>query len=318
MNSNDTKTLWIAVGSAIFAVFLLYSWIQEKNKEMTDKFGKRSGVVVAKKDINEMYPLDETAVEIVEVPEEYIAPQAVTDPAELRGYVALNPIMKGEQILKTKISKPGALTGLSFQVSPGKRAVTIPVDEMRGVARLLKPGDRVDLIASVVSGVGQAQKRETKVLMQNAVVLATGTTVQNQLPANYQMSADGNSYIVKSLSQDTDFNSITIEATPSEAQKLVFILSQDPTDLFMILRHPSDTGAIGKTTTDVNDVLGKGSPVSSSSSSSSSSSRSSASSSGGDDDSKFASRSDLSPGGNSSSGSSRGSRPRKNSRFKSL
>ena len=40
MNQSDTKTLWISVASALFAVFLLYSWMQEKNKEVTVKFGK--------------------------------------------------------------------------------------------------------------------------------------------------------------------------------------------------------------------------------------------------------------------------------------
>lgn len=191
MNSNDTKTFWIALGSALFAVFLLYSWMQEKNKEMTDKFGKRVSVVVAKENINEMTPLDETSVQMLEIPEEYVAPQAVTDPNELRGFVALAPIIKGEQILKTKIAKPGALTGLSFQVSPGKRALTIPVDEMRSVAKLLKPGDRVDLVASVISGSGMNQKKEVKVLMQNTIILATGTSVNNQLPASIEMSSDG-------------------------------------------------------------------------------------------------------------------------------
>lgn len=257
MNQSDTKTLWISVASALFAVFLLYSWMQEKNKEVTVKFGKRKTVVVAKKDINEMYPMDETLVEVKEIPEEFVAPQAITDPAELRGFVALTPIMAGEQILRTKISQPGALTGLSYQVSPGKRAITIPIDAMRGVAKLLKPGDRIDMIASVVSGSGQNQKREIKALMQNVIILATGTTVQNQLPADYELDKTGNNYLIKSLSKNTNYDSITIEASPAEAQKLIFIMATNPGDLFMTLRNPSDTGAIGKLTTSVEDVLGR-------------------------------------------------------------
>ncbi len=261
MNQSDTKTLWISVFSALFAVFLLYSWMQEKNKEVTVKFGKRKTVVVAKKDINEMYPMDETLVEVKEIPEEYVGPQAVTDPAELRGYVALAPILAGEQILRTKISQPGSLTGLSYQVSPGKRAMTIPIDAMRGVAKLLKPGDRVDLIAAVTSGNGQNQKREIKALMQNVIILATGTNVQNQLPADYELDKSGTNYLIKSLTKNTNYDSITIEASPAEAQKLIFIMSTNPGDLFMTLRNPSDTGAIGKLTTSVEDVLGRTSIV---------------------------------------------------------
>lgn len=257
MNSSDTKTLWISVGAAMFAVFLLYSWIQEKNKQVTEEFGKRKMVVVAKADINEMYPLDETLVEVISIPEAYVAPQALTDPSELRGYIALTPIVKGEQILKTKISQPGALTGLSYQVSPGKRAITIPIDAMRGVAKLLKPGDRVDLIASVTSGSGQNQKKEIKALMQNVIILATGTNVQNSIPADYELDKSGKNFLIKSLTKNTNFDSITIEASPAEAQKLIYILANNPQDLFMTLRNPSDTGPVGKMTTTLDDVLGR-------------------------------------------------------------
>lgn len=258
MNQTDKGTFWIALGAALFSVFLLYSWVQEKNKKMTIQFGKRKTVVVAKKNINEMYPLDETVVEVMEIPEEYIAPQAVTNPSDLRGYVALTPIIKGEQILKTKISRPGALTGLSYQVSPGKRAVTIPIDDMRGVARLLKPGDRVDLIAAIISGAGRNQKREIKTIMQNVIILAAGTRIQNEIPADYELDRSGKNYLIKSLSKNTDYNSITVEASPVESQKLIYILSTNPSDLFMTLRHPSDTGAVGRLTTSVKDVLGRG------------------------------------------------------------
>lgn len=261
MNQTDTKTLWISVGAALFSVFLLYSWMQEKNKEVTVKFGKRVTVVVAKTDINEMYPLDETVVEVKSVPEEYVGPQAVTDPAELRGYVALAPILAGEQILRTKISQPGALTGLSYQVSPGKRAITIPVDTMRGVAKLLKPGDRIDLSAMVVSGTGQNQKKEVRNLMQNVVILATGTAVQNQLPADYELDKTGAKYLIKALSKNTSYDSITIEASPAESQKLIYIMAENPGNLFMTLRHPSDTGSNGKLATSVEDVLGRSSTM---------------------------------------------------------
>ncbi len=257
MNQSDTKTLWISVGAALFAVFLLYSWIQEKNKQVTEEFGKRKMVVVAKSDINEMYPLDETLVEVISIPEAYVAPQALTDPSELRGYIALTPIVKGEQILKTKIAQPGALTGLSYQVSPGKRAITIPIDAMRGVAKLLKPGDRVDLIASVTSGSGQNQKKEVKALMQNVIILATGTNVQNSIPADYELDKSGKNFLIKSLTKNTNFDSITIEASPADAQKLIYIMANNPQDLFMTLRNPSDTGPVGKMTTSLDDVLGR-------------------------------------------------------------
>ena len=54
MNSNETRTLWISVFAALGAVFLLYSYTQEKSDQLTKKFGAKQQVVVAKRDIQEM------------------------------------------------------------------------------------------------------------------------------------------------------------------------------------------------------------------------------------------------------------------------
>ncbi len=256
MNQTDTKTLWIAVGVALFAIFLLYSYTQEKNSELTKKFGAKTTVLIAKQDINEMSPIGEESVEVVERPQEYIEPGVLSQPSEALGMVALNTIRKGEQILSTKITKPSPLTGLSLQVAPGKRAMTIPVDEMRGVAKLLKPGDRVDMIAMVSKGQGQNQTKEVKTIMENVVVLATGVKIMNELPVLYEKDARGDQIIVNNLTRDTKFSSITVEASPSDSQKLIYILATDPSKLFITLRHPSDSGLGATTPTNQNTISG--------------------------------------------------------------
>lgn len=117
MNQNETRTLWLSVGAALFAVFLLYSYTQEKTAELTKKFGAKTNVVVAKVDINEMQTVDETMLEMVEQPVDFIQPEALKNPEIAVGKVAIAPIKKGEQVLESKILKPGPLTGLSLQIS---------------------------------------------------------------------------------------------------------------------------------------------------------------------------------------------------------
>ena len=124
MNQNETRTLWISVGAALFAVFLLYSYTQEKSKVLADKFGAKTSVVIATKDINEMETIDETMLQVIDLPEEYKQPQVINDPELAIGKVALAPIKEKEQILESKILEPGPVTGLSLQVQPSKRAVT--------------------------------------------------------------------------------------------------------------------------------------------------------------------------------------------------
>jgi pilus assembly protein CpaB len=258
MNQNEARTFWISVGFALFAVFLLYSYTQEKSALLTKKFGAKQRVVIAAKDIEEMQTIDETMLQVVERPTDFVEPQAVTDPEAAVGLVALAPIRKDEQILQNKILKPGPLTGLSLQVAPSKRAVTLPVDETRAVARLIVPGDRIDLIAALDVGKGLNQHREVRTIMQDVTVLATGPRIVNELPVLYEKQ--GKDIEGTNLRMLNPFNTITVEASPKEAQDLVYILSTNPGSLFLTLRHPSDHATKPLPEANVDTLLGKISP----------------------------------------------------------
>lgn len=254
MNKNESRTFWISVGLAIFAVLLLYSYTNEKQSSLTSQFAEKAQVVIAKADINEMENIDVSMLEIVDRPKNFVEPGAIPNPQVAIGQVALVPIKKGEQILESKMMKPGPVTGLSMQVAPGQRAVTIPIDEMRGVAKLIKPGDRIDVVAAVDIGRGASQKREVKTILQNVVVLATGLRIVNELPRLFETV--GKEDYIKNIRADTTFNNITVEVNPQEAQNLIYILSTSPGSLFMTLRHPSDRSTETRlASTDADQVL---------------------------------------------------------------
>jgi pilus assembly protein CpaB len=242
VNQNETRTLWISIGSALFAVFLLYSYTQEKSIELTKKFGAKKRVVIAIQDINDMQTIDETMLQVVEKPADFVEPGAFDEPENAVGLVALAPIKANEQLLQSKVTKPSPLTGLSLQVSPSKRAIALPANELNAVAKLLKPGDRVDVVAALDVGKGPAARREVKTLMQDVVVLATGPRIVNDLPVLYErppLNANGVP-MGMSLREDMNFATITVEASPEESQDLIFLLSTSPGSIFLTLRHPSD------------------------------------------------------------------------------
>lgn len=255
MNNNETRTLWISVGSALFAVFLLYSYTQEKSAELTKKFGAKQRVVVAAQDINEMETIDETMLQVVEKPVDFIEPQALNDPELAVGLITLAPIKKDEQVLQSKVIKPGPQTGLSLQVSPSKRAVSIPINEVNGVSRLINPGDRIDIVAALDVGKGVNQRREVKTLMQDVVVLATGARVVNELPIMHERM--GKEDYIKNLRGDLSFATITVEASPEESQDLIYLLSTSPGSLFLTLRHPSDHTKKRMPESTIDSLLGK-------------------------------------------------------------
>ena len=257
MNKNETLTLWLSIGAAIFAVMLLYTYTQEKSAQVAKKFGSMTSVVTAVREIGEMETVNDSMVQLKEYPSSFVQPAALLTMEEAIGLVALAPINEGEQVLKTKITRPGPTTGLSLQVSPTKRALTIPIDEMRGVAKLLKPGDRVDIVAALDVREGAVQKKEIKTIMQDVVILATGIKIVNELPRVFE-EISGDSFI-RNIRAATDFNSITIEADPKDIQDLVYVLSTAPGALFLALRHPSDhTVNQHLPLSSLNSLLGKG------------------------------------------------------------
>lgn len=261
MNPNETRTLWISVGAALFAIFLLYSWSQDQRESLSRRFGSSKRVVFASKDIAEMETLDESKLEIKELPVDFIQPDAVMDPEGAVGQVAAAPMKKGEQILSTKLLLPGPETGLSMEVSPQKRAITLPIDDVRGVARLLRPGDRIDIVAALDIGKGNDQRREVRTILQDVVVLATGLNVVNKIPRRFELDSNGKNINMINLNASTNFSNITIEAQPDEIQQLVYILATAPGSMFVTLRNPNDRLKTQSRVTSIEDILARTSRV---------------------------------------------------------
>lgn len=258
MGSNETRNLWLSIAAGIFATFLLYSYSQEKKAEYDKRFGSTKRVVIAKEDIAEMQTIYDTMVETKELPADFIQPDAITIPDEIIGNVAAVPIRKGQMVLKNNLLTPGPDTGIALQVAPSKRAVTIPVDEVRGVAKLIRPGDRVDIFAAVDNGKGVNQRREVFTMMSDVVVLATGVSIVNNIPRMFELDSTGKNLTQIALTGDTKYTTITVEATPKEAQDLFYILSTAPGNLFFALRNPSDRTIPPRMPSSTSDsVLGK-------------------------------------------------------------
>ena len=240
MNNNESRTLWISIGAGLFAAFLLYSYSQEKKAEYDKQYGSTKPVIISRTDINEMQNIDDSMLEVVQRPTDFVEPGAAVDIDSVVGQIAAVPIKKGEQILLNKLNHPGPETGIALQVAPGKRAITISVDEIRAVAKLIRPGDRVDIYAAVDVGKGSNQRREVTLFMGDVVILATGISVVNTLPRLYELDPSGKQLTQINLSGDTKYQSVTIEATPKESQDLIYLMATSPGSLYFTLRNPNE------------------------------------------------------------------------------
>jgi pilus assembly protein CpaB len=248
----NNKALSLSVLMALVGSFFVYSYVSEKEEQAKRQFGTEVLVLKAKRDIKEQESINETLLELSLIPKKFVEPAAVyfekreedkETARSLRGLVgtvAMVPVKKGEQITYNKITEPSIRTGLSPQVAPGKRAVAIPVSETSGVGKLVKPGDRVDLIAIIDMGGGK-ENRIAKTFLQDVVVLAVGRNVTNNAARVIEADAVNGQPKTRSLTEDFSFSSVTLEVDPVDAQKLALVMAGGENSLSLSLRNNEDT-----------------------------------------------------------------------------
>lgn len=152
--------------------------------------------------------------------------------------VVLSPVEKNEPVLASRITKPGEKGGLSALIEPGMRAVTIRVDDVKGVGGFVTPGDRVDVFLTGHEAKGDAENSYADVLLQNIKVLG----VDQLANANQQTAS-----VAKA---------VTVEVTTEEAQKLA--LAQGVGTLSLALRQTgSDDPEATRRVTSMDLGLGK-------------------------------------------------------------
>lgn len=250
----NSRAFTLSLVIAAIAVFMVQSYIEGREADFKSKYGDSRQVVVAKEDILAMDTIDDRKLQLITVPANYIMPGAFTNIEALYNSIAATSIKKGEQITTPRVLYPGEETGLSRQISEGKRAIAIQISEDQAVGKLIKPGDRVDILSMLDYGSGRIELMKVKTVLQDVYVLATGKRVTKEIPL-VGMKVDKE---IKKLNLNTynNFNTITLELTANEVQKLIF-LQQTSGKIFFSLRNNTDKTIERIGGTKLYDVLGE-------------------------------------------------------------
>jgi pilus assembly protein CpaB len=149
-------------------------------------------------------------------PSTEVPPGAIIDTAAtvtgLRGSLVRHYIEPGAPVLQSDLLRSRDRGFLAAVLAPGMRAVSIGVDPVTGVAGLIWPGDRVDVILTQELGEGQANARATR--------LITSETVLANMPviAVDQSIAQGTP--VAGTSAGKLAATVTLQASSDDAEKL--------------------------------------------------------------------------------------------------
>ncbi len=205
---------------------------REKNKAMVQ-------VVVAKADLPKGSIVSTDNLAVRAIPQEWAHSGAVTpDQFErVNGSTLAYPASAGEPLIWAQLEGQRTAT-FSARLEAGRRAVTVPVDEISSLSGMVEPGDLIDIVVSV----NKDKQHFTFVLLQSVTVLATGTKATQQ-----DKNAQG---------QANTFTTITLDTSPEDAKRV--IAAREVGRVTALLRSPNDITQVSSQRMDAQALLGLG------------------------------------------------------------
>lgn len=95
------------------------------------------------------------STEIVKLPKEAVPSGAVTDLADVSGLTTTTGLEAGEVLIAARLAAPGAKTAEKSAVPEGYQEISLSLEAQRVVGGVLRPGDRVAVIANFKPEDGQ-------------------------------------------------------------------------------------------------------------------------------------------------------------------
>lgn len=217
-NKRALVVMAIAILFGLTAVILASRWL------LLQPTASAGHIAVAATDINLGQRLTPEMVKLAEWPADSVPKGAFADPVKLAGRVLKSSVLGGEPLSEAKLAPVGTLGGLSALITEGKRAITVRVNDVIGVAGFALPGNYVDIIVSTAKDPGpESNAREqsiSKIVLERILVLAVAQEVN------------------RDETKPRVVNAVTLEVTPEQAEKLD--LARSVGTLSLALRNQVD------------------------------------------------------------------------------
>jgi len=214
--------------AGVAAVFLAARWVGQQAAQNT------TPVVVASRDLEPGAPLTAAMLQQTPWPSGTVPVGAFDDMKKLEGRVILAPVFKGEPVLEPKLASVGTRGGLPSLIQSGKRAISVKVNEVVGVAGFALPGSFVDVMVHISDN---KNKPVSKIVLNRILVLAVAQEAN------------------RDETKPKVVNAVTLEVTPEQAEKID--LARSIGSLSLVLRNPIDSKEMETAGVQREDLLGK-------------------------------------------------------------
>lgn len=203
--------LLLSIAFGLGAVMIAKQWLDNQTQPTVKlEEVERHPVLVAAMEIEPGVIIEEKHLKTRLMEVDWIDETTLTEPSQAVGKVASNSIYEGELVSPNRIAVLGEGVTLAAMIPEDKRALTIRVNDVIGVAGFLLPGNKVDVLNTKGNG--------TTTVLKNIKVLAVDQTARTK---------DNKPVIVRA---------VTLEVSPKEAEKLLTENSKGSIQL--ALRNP--------------------------------------------------------------------------------
>jgi pilus assembly protein CpaB len=220
--------LLIGLAAAAYAT----GWVSRQAGVASNK------VVVAAVDIELGGKINSEMLSTIDWPSGSLPPGAFKDVKELQDRIVKVTLMRGEPVLERKLSPVGTLGGLSAVIAEGKRAMTVRVNDVVGVAGFALPGNYVDVMvnAQQEKTKGEEGKQISKTVLERVLVLAVAQEAGRDDTKPKVVSA------------------VTLELSPEDSEKLD--LARSVGTLSLVLRNQIDQKSVATSGVTKNELFG--------------------------------------------------------------
>src|SRR6185436_8508446 len=239
-NRRAIMFLILAVALGVGAAFTAQRWLEQQRQAPVGP-STTQPVAVMRADLQVGQVVHARELATVDWPIAYVPQGASSDPAQLEGRVARRPMSAGEPVLESALLPAGSQAGLVSVIAPTRRAVSVKVDPVVGVAGFVVPGSHVDVLVTV-SRVDTDGRPYSKIVLQDVQVLAIDQKLEE--------AKEGEPELVQV---------VTVETSPQDAEKLTYAAHEGR--LQLALRNPTDREVVETHSVGVAEVLGDRRPA---------------------------------------------------------
>ncbi len=231
-NIKAVALLILAVVIGLAAAVYAASWVAQRGNIASTK------VVIAAVDIELGSKINAQMLTTAEWPSESVPPGAFKDAKELQDRVVKASVLRGEAIVDRKLSPVGTQGGLSAVIAEGKRAMTVRVNDVVGVAGFALPGNYVDVMVNAQHdrGKGESATQVSMTVLEHVLVLAVAQEAGRDETKPKVVSA------------------VTLELSLEDAEKLD--LARSIGTLSLVLRNQLDKKTVATSGVTKSQLLG--------------------------------------------------------------